>query len=241
MRTGLNTAGTVAGHSASCSDNVSSFHAYIWTAGTGIMDLTPGASASYACGINTAGDVVGFAGQDAYVSTGGTTYDLNALAIDGKSAWTLLERAISINDTGDIFGIGIIGGAETGFLLTNTTINLIVDGGFESDNPPNLAQPGGFRTSPIGKCRRNPKPISRTAGLKMAPVGPTANLDCGITRKSRRRGQCGTRLCFIRSRGSLGRLGRCERERTHGGRLSGDGDRLWAVLEICDAIQCAGG
>jgi hypothetical protein len=178
--TGLNSAGTVAGQSFVMFGNVQSFHAYVWTAGTGIVDLTPGASASYACGINTAGDVIGFAGQDAFVATGGITYDLNALPIDGKSAWTLLKRAISINDAGDIFGIGVIGGAERGFLLTNTTINLIVDGGFEGDNPPNLAQPGWISDFPYRQVPATSESNQPHSGTQNGACWATANLDCGL-------------------------------------------------------------
>jgi hypothetical protein len=160
--------------------NVQSFHAYIWTAGTGIVDLTPGASASYACGINAAGDVVGFAGQDAFVATGGTTYDLNALAIDGKDAWTLLERAVSINDAGDIFGIGTIQGIRHGFLLTNTTTNLVVEGGFEGYNPPSLGPPGWMSDFPYRHVQAKSETNQPHSGAQNGACWATANLDCGL-------------------------------------------------------------
>jgi probable HAF family extracellular repeat protein len=80
----------------------------------------------HASGINNKGDVVGTCwtaqsydgDQTAYVYTGGSSTDLNALIPPG-SGWRL-QFAERINDDGQIAGIGQLSGQRRAFLLTPT-------------------------------------------------------------------------------------------------------------------------
>jgi probable HAF family extracellular repeat protein len=73
-------------------------------------------------GINDLGDVVGWsdiagdAATHAFLYSGNAMADLNSL-IDPSLGWTLTQ-ARSINDVGQIAGIGTIGGQTHAFLLT---------------------------------------------------------------------------------------------------------------------------
>jgi probable HAF family extracellular repeat protein len=104
-------------------------HAFLWADGT-MTDLgTLGGTYSHAYGINAAGQVVGasttridqlvtgdYLIQYAFLWSGGTMKDLNQLIPPG-SGW-FLASAQSINDTGQIVGIGTFNGQERAFLLT---------------------------------------------------------------------------------------------------------------------------
>ncbi len=95
-----------------------------------VTDLgTLGGSSSYAYGINSSGQVVGWTDigdisdgnrvEHAFLYSGLTMTDLNSL-IDPSSGWEL-DSAQAINDAGQIVGYGINGlGQEHAFLLTPT-------------------------------------------------------------------------------------------------------------------------
>jgi probable HAF family extracellular repeat protein len=104
-------------------------HAFLWANGT-MTDLgTLGGTYSHAYGINAAGQVVGasttradplVSGDDliqyAFLWSGGAMKDLNQLLPPG-SGW-FLANAQSINDAGQIVGIGTFNGQERAFLLS---------------------------------------------------------------------------------------------------------------------------
>jgi probable HAF family extracellular repeat protein len=100
-----------------------SAHAFEWSR-AGLRDLGAlGGSASQAWGVNTAGQVVGFAytalgsEEDAFVYTEATgIVNLNT-QIDPSLGFHL-RRAQSINDAGQIVGIGLHDGQERAFRLT---------------------------------------------------------------------------------------------------------------------------
>lgn len=99
-------------------------HAFLWHPSQGIRDLgTLGGAESHARAVNNSGLVVGYS----TLASGGNTHafvwhstsgmvDLNSLLPNG-SGWELLE-ARSINDAGQIAGVGLFGGVRTAFLLT---------------------------------------------------------------------------------------------------------------------------
>jgi probable HAF family extracellular repeat protein len=107
-------------------------HAFLWSEGTGMVDLDPNAERSTnGMALNNHGDVVGVmtAGGNnrAFIHTEGQVWDLNDL-IPPNSGWVLLE-AHDINDSGEIVGWGIHDGAFRPFALTG---------------PPPPAVPGPF-------------------------------------------------------------------------------------------------
>jgi probable HAF family extracellular repeat protein len=115
----INDAGVVAGWA----ENGSSFYAFTWKDGT--INILPSLTGKgdFAHSINSAGDVVGEGllrngGGDAILYHDGTTVDLNRFLPAG-SGWTL-DGALSINDTGQIVGVGEYEGHNHGFLLTSS-------------------------------------------------------------------------------------------------------------------------
>jgi uncharacterized delta-60 repeat protein len=135
--TGLNDAGVAVGQSATSGG---AFHAVRFDAGGGVIDLgaLSGDAFSIANDINGAGDAVGTSASDdtlgdarAVIYSGSSPIDLNNRVGPG-SGWTLLE-AFSINETGQIVGVGTKGGARRGFLLTPQ------DTGGTDTTPPSVA------------------------------------------------------------------------------------------------------
>jgi probable HAF family extracellular repeat protein len=122
----INDKGQIAGHSTVGPDLLT-FHACVWSNGsvTDLGSLT-GFPYSYAKSINDAGHVVGFVApvdetiagdaKRAFVYRNGRMLNLND-AIPLKSPWTLLQ-ANSINDNGQIVGVGKVNNKLRGFLLT---------------------------------------------------------------------------------------------------------------------------
>ncbi len=116
----INSQGVVIGASGTSTQG-DPYHAFIWSSTQGIQDLVPAATRAEACGMNANGDVVGSAyapGLYAFVYTGGKTYNLNDLTVQGGGPWTNFDHAYSINDAGQIFGIGTINDEQHGFVLT---------------------------------------------------------------------------------------------------------------------------
>lgn len=120
----INNRGQVVG-GASTKDGV--IHAFLWTKDAGIQDLGayPGAIITVppCCNtINNLGQIVGFAldgttfTQRALIWLNGVMTDLNTLLPAG-SPWYLASAA-SINNAGEIAGVGIINGETHGFLAT---------------------------------------------------------------------------------------------------------------------------
>jgi probable HAF family extracellular repeat protein len=102
------------------------YHAFLWTASTGMQDLgtLPGDNISAGLGINNAGDVAGasIAGPDplagapkAVIWHNGVIADLNELAPDSP---LYLLTAFALNDAGEIagFGVQLSSGEVHGFL-----------------------------------------------------------------------------------------------------------------------------
>ncbi len=106
----LNNLGQVVGWSDVKGD--ASFHAFLWTKGTGMEDLgTVGTDVnSLAIGINDAGDVVGVSldadfNPRAFLRVGRSLLDLNGLVPNGSPLY--LITACNINGAGEITGIAI--------------------------------------------------------------------------------------------------------------------------------------
>jgi len=139
----MNDSGTIIGWSTSAAGTPHACRFTVNAAGTvtSRVDLgvltSVGARASYAFGINIAGDIVGTSGSRAVLWRAGAVTDLNSL-IGSNSGW-LLERAYGINAAGQIVGSGKINGMPHGFVLT---IAPICAGDFNGDglvNPDDLA------------------------------------------------------------------------------------------------------
>jgi len=120
----VNDQGQVVG-GASTKDGV--IHSFLWTKETGMQDLGayPGAIVTVppCCNtINNKGQIVGFAidgttfESRALIWLDGVMTDLNAL-IPANSGW-YLSNASSINDSGEIAGVGTINGETHAFLAT---------------------------------------------------------------------------------------------------------------------------
>jgi len=117
----INNRGEVDG---AASDSRGIVHAFVWTKETGMQDfgVFPGAIATVAgcCNtINDNGEVVGFTVEPggkmrALVWEGKTPVDLNTL-IEKNSPW-YLQDAESVNNAGEIAGIGLINGTTHAFL-----------------------------------------------------------------------------------------------------------------------------
>ncbi|MCP3904927.1 MAG: hypothetical protein GY715_14980 [Planctomycetes bacterium] len=114
--------------------------AFLWQSGT-MLDLgalTPESDWSRAQAINEQLQVVGWsrptpgdATKHAFIWTGQVMHDLNDLA-PTASNW-LLEDAWDINDAGRIVGVGTLGGAKRGFLLTPVANAADADGDTDVD------------------------------------------------------------------------------------------------------------
>ena len=97
-------------------------HGFTWQKDKGILDLgTLGGDSSQALAINNKGDIVGTsltqnnASSHAVVWKGGQITDLNSL-VNPKLGW-VLTQANSINDAGQISGVGILNGQQHSFIL----------------------------------------------------------------------------------------------------------------------------
>ena len=122
MANAINHSGEIVGQSSGSSTS----HAFLWSAGRGMIDLgvlDPNGF-SNALAINDAGEVVGFVGVPGnnpnyrpfvWTKAGGMK-DLNHLIPSG-TGWAL-QWASSINTSGQIVGYGYLHGQIHGFLLT---------------------------------------------------------------------------------------------------------------------------
>ncbi len=122
----INEAGDVVGYGKA----ISQPQAFLWTKTNGFMNLgtLSGSSKSCALDINASGQIVGSSGQiydcgesssggRAVIWENGILYDLNDLVVSGLSDGDSLNVAWGINDSGQITGIGRIGGKTTAYLL----------------------------------------------------------------------------------------------------------------------------
>jgi len=98
-----------------CDDKTMTSYVFLWQNGRianlGLMD---GRSAT-PYGINNHGQIVGRAGDSAFLWTDGRFWDLNDL-LSHKSG-IAIQDALAINDRGEIVAMGIWKGKEAGFLL----------------------------------------------------------------------------------------------------------------------------
>jgi probable HAF family extracellular repeat protein len=100
----------------------STFRAFLWSNGTMTsLGALPGCDVSYASDINNSDQVVGWSRTSsdvevAFLWSAGTMTDLSS-AIAPGSGWQL-QRAVGINDAGQIAGYGRLGGSTHAFLLT---------------------------------------------------------------------------------------------------------------------------
>jgi probable HAF family extracellular repeat protein len=119
----INDAGQVVGWAQNYTNNgVANGRAFLYD-GAAMRSLgTLGGNRSQALGINNTGQIVGWSwtstnsDRRAFLYTGGTMVDLNTLLPPG-SGWTLHE-ARAINDSGQIVGMGTLGGQLHAFLMT---------------------------------------------------------------------------------------------------------------------------
>jgi probable HAF family extracellular repeat protein len=117
--TDINDLDQVVGYST---DSHGATHGFTWQKDKGILDLgTLGGDSSQALAINNKGDIVGTsltqnnASSAAVVWKGGQITDLNSL-VNSKLGW-VLTQANSINDAGQISGVGILNGQQHSFIL----------------------------------------------------------------------------------------------------------------------------
>lgn len=115
----INTSGWITGDSYTSTGMT---HAFLYN-GLGMIDLgTLGMEYSFGTGINDSGWVTGYAFSSAGVGKAflyldGVMCDLMDLLVAGHG-WTSLYRANSINNLGQITGVGIIDGKSYAFLAT---------------------------------------------------------------------------------------------------------------------------
>jgi uncharacterized repeat protein (TIGR01451 family) len=110
----VNDAGQVIGN-AQIADG--SYHAFLWQNGV-IADL----GAFEATAISSAGEVIGAAAGRAVIWDNGVLTDLND-RIPAGGGW-VLNRAITINDNGQIGGQGTLNGVTSGFLLFPDSLSI---------------------------------------------------------------------------------------------------------------------
>ncbi len=115
---GINSQGDVVG-SGSAAVGSGTNYALLWKQNGQVINLSTllGSTGQTAFGINDADQVVG-GSTSAFIYTGGVTYNLNNLIND--PTWSL-STATSINNAGEIVGVGVHNGQNAAFLLTPTT------------------------------------------------------------------------------------------------------------------------
>jgi probable HAF family extracellular repeat protein len=235
----INSHAAVTGWSASILDDIS-FHAFIWTSSQGIRDIGLGSS-SVTCGLNNAGDVVGVSSDPrttAFVYTGGQTYDLNTLGIPGTSSWDF-QSAQSINDVGQIFGVGFFNNVSHGFILTPTAKNLLVEGGFEGYTSPALGSPGWVSDS-LRQIAAKSETNQPHSGAQNGACWATTNQDCGMYQDVQAPRDRQLHLDVLCQRGSDGRFGGCEHHECHcgaGGVVASHGEGIRELrLAVSDVL-----
>ncbi len=121
----LNNAGQVVGHSLLTNEYLGPFHAFVWTASTGMKDLgaLAGEHMSLALGINDQSQVVGSSLSDdltiftAVIWENGAIADLNKL-VTANAAGLYLIVAESVNSGGEIVGYAVAADGLHAFLAT---------------------------------------------------------------------------------------------------------------------------
>lgn len=112
---------------------------------------TLGGGNGYATALNNVGQIVGYeenlsyTDSRAFLYNGGVLQDLNDL-LPANSGW-VLQKALGINDRGQIVGQGLLDGTPYGFVMLPTgTVNLVAaDGGSAEVSPYPGPYPIGFR------------------------------------------------------------------------------------------------
>jgi probable HAF family extracellular repeat protein len=121
----LNNAGQVIGSSYLSGGE----HAFLYSSGTGMVDLTLGGSNSYAQALNDAGQVIGYsytsgnAAQHAFLYSDGAMTDLTSLLSSGFG-WQL-NQVLGLNNQGRITGTGYFDGQLHAFQLSPEQINAV--------------------------------------------------------------------------------------------------------------------
>jgi len=181
----INDAGQIAGHAQDTGQTTSTpLRPFLWTPGAGSLDLLgprPGAVATV-CDLNSAGDVVGALDTSrGFIFTRGRLWDLQTdVAPIGGEAWSHIGTGLSINDAGQIFGIGTtIQGNSHAYIMTPTTRNLLREPGFEGYAPPALSLPGWVSDS-IRQVPAKSEFNQPHTGGKNGACWATRNLDCGM-------------------------------------------------------------
>jgi len=128
IATSINNLGAVAGTSLSSDGTI---HPFLWTKASGMKDLGsfPGAIVTVAgcCHtLNDKGEVVGFAidpsfNMTAFIVQNSAMTDMNTLLPQG-SPWYLLQ-ASSVNNAGQITGVGVINGEVHAYLASPVSAN----------------------------------------------------------------------------------------------------------------------
>jgi probable HAF family extracellular repeat protein len=117
----INGAGTIVGSSSTDGGALLATHAFRWTDGSGMTDLTPGIDNAHAEGINDTGQVVGWRNGRAFRLTGTTFTEL------GVPTGYAQSFATAVNATGQVAGHVITGSgnAERIFRYANGVMTLI--------------------------------------------------------------------------------------------------------------------